>query len=138
MLRIKLAHFGKKNQPSYRIVINEDREKRDGRYVDNLGVYAPTQTPKILTIDVKKFEEWLKKGAEPTDTVAKLFERFKSGNPFPAKKKKPNKKQIAKNKADEEAKAAAVEAPVEEAPAAAAPTEEVTTEEVTTEETKAE
>ena len=112
MLRIKLAHFGKKNQPSYRIVINEDREKRDGRYIDNLGTYSPTQTPKILTIDVKKFEEWVKKGAEPTDTVAKLLTRFKSGHPFPAKKKKPNKKHLAKTQADIEAKAAAQETPV--------------------------
>lgn len=124
MLRIKLAHFGKKNQPSYRIVINEDREKRDGRYVDNLGTYSPTQTPKILTIDVKKFEEWVKKGAEPTDTVAKLFAKFKSGNPFPAKKKKPNKKHVAKAKAEAEAKEAEAAKPKEEAK----PVEEVKTE----------
>jgi len=96
MLKIKLARFGKKNQPHYRIVIAEARGKRDGKYVEKLGHYAPTQMPKILQIDVKKFESWLKKGAQPTATVASLFKRFKSGQPFPPKKKRLSKKAKAK------------------------------------------
>jgi small subunit ribosomal protein S16 len=105
MLKIKLARFGKKNQPHYRIVVNEARDKRDGKYVALLGHYAPAQIPKILDIDVKAYQEWLKKGAQPTDTVNSLFERFKSGNPFPPKKAKPSKKALAKAAAKTEAKA---------------------------------
>ena len=115
MLKIKLARFGKKNQPHYRIVINEARTKRDGKYVALIGHYAPTQTPKVLKIDMDLYKEWVKKGAKPTDTVAELAKRFESGTPFPAKKPKLSKKAIAKAA---EAKAAAQEAknaPKEEA-----------------------
>lgn len=112
MLKIKLARFGKKNQPHYRIVINEARSKRDGQYVAQIGKYAPTQTPKILELDLVAYGEWLKKGAIPTDTVAGLAKRVESGNPFPEKAKKPSKKQVAKIKAEKEA-AKEAEAPVE-------------------------
>src|SRR5260221_2059879 len=114
MLKIKLARFGKKKQPHYRIVINEARDKRDGQYVDLVGHYEPSVTPKTLEIDMPKVEEWLKKGAQPTDTVQSLITRFKSGNPFPARKAVLSKK--AKAKA-----AAAVEAANQPAPAEIAP-----------------
>ena len=135
MLKIKLARFGKRNQPHYRIVVIEAKTKRDGKYTASLGHYAPTQTPKVLEIDAEAFTAWVKKGAQPTDTVSGLFERFKSGTPFPPKKATPSKK--AKAKQAEAAKQAA-EAPVAEATPevaapeapseAATPTEEVTTE----------
>lgn len=96
MLKIKLARFGKRNQPHYRIVVTEARSKRDGQYNASLGHYAPTQTPKVLEIDVKAYKEWVAKGAQPTETVAALFKRYESGNPFPEKKKKPSKKAKAK------------------------------------------
>ncbi len=92
MLKIKLARYGKRKQPHYRIVINEARDKRDGSYVAKIGHYAPTHTPKILELDLDAYQNWIKKGAQPTQTVAQLAERFKSGNPFPAKKKKLSKK----------------------------------------------
>src|SRR5690348_4456277 len=111
MLKIKLARFGKKKQPHYRIVINEARDKRDGQYVEASGTYAPTLTPKILDIHMKKVGEWLKKGPQTTDTVACFISRFKSGNPFPAKKVHLSKKAKAKAAA---AKAEA-EKPAEEA-----------------------
>jgi small subunit ribosomal protein S16 len=127
MLKIKLARFGKKKQPHYRIVINEARDKRDGKYVEMIGQYAPTLTPKVLNIDIEKLETWLKKGAQPTDTVQALIARFKSGNPFPAKKnilskkakaKKASAEQSAKDAKEAEAQAAANPAPeATEAPA---------------------
>lgn len=131
MLKIKLARFGKRNQPHYRIVVNEARSKRDGQYIDLIGHYAPTQTPKILEMNMELYKEWLAKGAQPTETVAHLATRYESGNPFPAKKATPSKKAKAKaQEAAAEAKAAA-EAPKEEAPAKAAteaPAEEATEE----------
>ncbi len=119
MLKIKLARFGKKKQPHYRIVVNEARDKRDGQSVDTVGQYAPTLNPKILTIDMEKFNAWIKKGAQPTDTVATLVTRFQSGNPFPPKKAKLSKKAKAKAAAAQEAAAQpAVEPAVEIEPVA--------------------
>lgn len=96
MLKIKLARFGKRNQPEYRIVVNEARDKRDGKYVALLGHYAPTQTPKLLKVDMAEYRAWLAKGAQPTATVASLAKRFESGKPFPPKKKQISKKAKAK------------------------------------------
>ena len=98
MLKIKLARFGKKHQPHYRMVVTEARSKRDGKYVEKVGHYAPTQTPKILEINVVRYQYWVDKGAIPTETVAGLFKRYRSGNPFPPKKKKLSKKAKAKLK----------------------------------------
>lgn len=135
MLKIKLARFGKKKQPHYRIVVNEARDKRDGAYVEAIGHYAPTMTPKVLTIDMVKYEDWKKKGAQPTETVAALVTRFQSGNPFPPKKAKLSKKAKAKAAAaaEEQAQAAeaakaAAEAPAEETPTSEAPVAETTSE----------
>lgn len=139
MLKIKLARIGKKNQPHYRFVVSEARSKRDSGYIANIGHYAPTQTPKVLEINVEEYQSWLSKGAQPTPTVAGLFARFQSGNPFPPKKAKPSKKSLEKAKAEAEAKAkpkeeVAVEAPVEEAPTEEAKVaDETKTEEATTE-----
>lgn len=118
MLKIKLARFGKKKQPFYRIVINEARDKRDGKYVEAIGRYAPTLSPKILEVNLEAYQAWLKKGAQPTDTVASLVKRFESGNPFPEKAKSLSKKAIAKATAALEA--AKVEAPAEVTPEAPA------------------
>ncbi len=130
MLKLKLARSGKKKQPRYRIVVNEARDKRDGKYVEAIGHYAPTMTPKILDVDMVKYADWLKKGAQPTETVLALVTRLQSGTPFPARKPTLSKKAKAKHaaaaeekaKADEEAKAAKAEAakPAEVAPEAAA------------------
>lgn len=100
MLKIKLARFGKKGQPHYRIVVNEAKSKRDGKYVVKLGEYAPTHSPKILTLDLKEYANWLAKGAQPTPTVLSLAKRVESGNPFPKKPKRASKKSIAKKAAE--------------------------------------
>jgi small subunit ribosomal protein S16 len=119
MLKIKLARFGKRNQPEYRIVVNEAKDKRDGAYTALLGHYAPTQTPKLLKVDVELYRSWITKGAQPTDTVAALVKRFESGKPFPPKKKQLSQKAKAKaSKVKEDAAATKVEA--------AKPKEEVT------------
>lgn len=115
MLKIKLIRFGKKNQPHYRIVVQEARTKRDGKYAAKLGHYAPAQEPKVLEINLEEYKKWMTKGAQPTETVASLVKRFETGNPFPPKKKRPSKKQLAKeSKAKEESKEATPEKPVED------------------------
>lgn len=104
MLKIKLARFGKKNQTHFRIVVNEARDRRDGKYVALLGHYSPSYQPKELEIDLKAYESWISKGAQPTDTVAALYKRVKSGKLFPEKKAKLSKKAQAKLAAAKEGK----------------------------------
>ena len=81
MLKIKLSRFGKKHQPSYRIVVAEACSKRDGKYIELLGFYNPLTEPKTIKIDKKKYHQWLNKGAQPTDTVRRLVERSKKDHP---------------------------------------------------------
>jgi small subunit ribosomal protein S16 len=131
MLKIKLARFGKRNQPHYRFVVIEGKTKRDAEYTASLGHYAPTATPKILSIEVEEYKKWIKNGAQPTETVAGLFARYESGNPFPEKPKKLSKKAKAKVEAEKIAAAEAKAAPAEEV--APAPQEEVAAEAKTAE-----
>lgn len=77
MLKIKLSRKGKKNQPFYRIIVAEAKSKRDGKYIDALGYYNPLTKPKIIKINKEAYQEWLKKGAQPTETVKKLFNKVK-------------------------------------------------------------
>ena len=74
MLKIKLSRTGKKHQPSYRIIVAERRSKRDGRYVALLGNYNP---PSTINLDTEAYEEWINKGAIPTDTVRSLRAKVK-------------------------------------------------------------
>lgn len=70
MLKIKLSRTGKKHEPHFRLVVIEARDKRDGKYVENLGHYNPVS--KEFVLDTPRYEGWLKKGAQPTETVASL------------------------------------------------------------------
>ena len=76
MLRIKLSRVGKKNQPSYRIVVTEQRDKRDGKYIEQVGFYNPSSTPKDIRFEKDLYQQWLAKGAQPTDTVASLYKKI--------------------------------------------------------------
>lgn len=73
MLKIRLRRTGKRNQPSYRIVVTEARSKRNGKYLENLGNWFP-KTEEIK-IDKKRYHYWLKFGAQPTEKVRKLYEK---------------------------------------------------------------
>ena len=77
-VRLRLSRVGKKNAPMYRIIAIDSRKMRDGAHLDNLGTYNPT-TDEYVQSHVERFEEWLKKGALPTDSVNKLYKRFKLG-----------------------------------------------------------
>lgn len=75
MLKIRLFRTGKRNQPSYRVVIAEARSKRDGKYVEKIGFYNPKTSPQEFKIDKKRYEFWLARGAKPTERVRKLVKR---------------------------------------------------------------
>ena len=73
MVRIRLRRVGLKNQPTYRIVIQDSEKPRDGRFLEIVGFYNPRTEPATLTIDETRVFEWLGQGAKPTDSVASLF-----------------------------------------------------------------
>ncbi len=72
-VKIRLTRQGKKKAPTYRVVVSDIRSPRDGRFIEELGYYDPTQDPSVVKIDTAKAAEWIKNGAKPTDTVAKLL-----------------------------------------------------------------
>jgi small subunit ribosomal protein S16 len=74
-VRIRLTRVGATKQPTYRVVVADSRAARDGRAIDTIGHYNPRTEPIELNIDEAKAKEWLAKGAQPSDTVARLFRR---------------------------------------------------------------
>lgn len=73
-VRIRLSKVGKTHQVSFRIVVQDARTKRDGRFLENLGFYNPHNPASAqIRIDRDKLEAWIKKGAKPTPGVAKLL-----------------------------------------------------------------
>ena len=77
MLKIRLRRIGAKKAPFYRIVVAESRYARDGRFVEEIGTYNPLVDPAQIKIDLAKAEDWMKKGAQPTDTVKVILKKAK-------------------------------------------------------------
>jgi small subunit ribosomal protein S16 len=73
MVKIRLRRMGAKKQPTYRFVVADARAPRDGRFIEILGHYNPRTEPRTIEVDEAKAKEWLSKGAEPSDTVRRLF-----------------------------------------------------------------
>jgi len=140
LVKIRLRRIGAKKNPSYRIVVADSRAPRDGAFIAAIGHYNPLTDPETIVIDQEKATSWLKQGAQPTDTAARLLakagiieepqarkDKMQAGAP----KGKVSKKKKAKAAAAEEPKAAAAEAPKAEtaeapkAEAAEAPKAEV-------------
>jgi len=78
-VKIRLARFGAKRKPFYRIVVSDARAPRDGRFIERVGTYDPKQDPPSINVDREKVDEWLKRGAQPTATVAQLLKRVGIG-----------------------------------------------------------
>ena len=72
-VRIRLSRVGAKKQPAYRVVVADARSARDSRSIDTIGHYNPRTEPIELNIDADKAKSWLEKGAQPSDTVVRLF-----------------------------------------------------------------
>jgi small subunit ribosomal protein S16 len=145
MLKIRLARGGAKKRPYYQIVVADSRSPRDGRFIERVGSYNPLlakDNPDRIKLNTESIQEWLRKGAQPTERVARflstqgLVEWQHGNNPNkgqPGKKAQERDAERAQREADraeaeaaaraEAAAAAAAPAP-EEAPAAEAPAEE--------------
>ena len=112
-VNFRLARHGAKTRPYYRVVVADGRMPRDGRYIEEIGRYNPLTNPKTIDINLEKVDEWISKGAQPSNTVSHLVEIVRNGAPVVEKKAKLSKKAQAKA-------AAAAEAAAEEAAAAEA------------------
>ena len=73
MVKIRLRRMGAKKAPFYRIVVAESKYARDGRFVEEIGTYNPLVDPAEVKIDLEKADDWMKKGAQPTDKVKSLI-----------------------------------------------------------------
>ena len=145
MLKIRLARGGAKKRPYYNIVIADSHSPRDGRFIEKVGAYNPMlkkDDPARVTLKVESIQAWLKKGAQPTDRVARFLAneglvKWEAGNnpnkAEPGRKAKERAEERAQREADRaaaDAEAAAQPAPepeaapAEEAPAAEAPAAE--------------
>ena len=129
MLRIRLRRTGKIHQPSYRVVVADQRAKRDGDFVEVLGHYNPRSHQKVFEVNQERVAHWLSVGAQPSDTVHRLFVSQGISIAEPAKRvTKPSKvereaaaaAEVARQAAIAEAAAAAAAAEAEAAAKAAA------------------
>ena len=144
-VKLRLARGGSKKRPFYAIVAADERAPRDGRYIEKLGTYNP-MLPKDgerVVLNAEKAAEWLKKGAQPTDRVARILDEAgllkrearnnpKKGEPgknAQARVKEKEQKIADALKAEEDAKAAAAQAKADAEAAANAPAEEAPAEE---------
>ena len=75
MVKIRLRRMGAKKAPFYRVVVADSRYPRDGRFIEEIGTYDPRQNPAAVNIDVERAQEWIKTGAQPTDTVRDLLKK---------------------------------------------------------------
>lgn len=73
MLMIRLARFGSKKKPTYRVVVIDKERARDSRAVEVVGHYNPVSDPKVVSLKHDRIEHWVKNGAQPSDTVARLL-----------------------------------------------------------------
>ena len=75
MVKIRLRRMGAKKSPYYRIVVADSRSPRDGAFIEEIGYYNPLTNPAEVKIDNEKAADWMKKGAQPTDTVRALLKQ---------------------------------------------------------------
>ena len=76
-VRMRLTRVGSKKNPIYRVVVADSRSPRDGRFIEIVGRYNPQTDPSTIELDEAKIKDWIGKGAQPSDAVAKLIKAAK-------------------------------------------------------------
>lgn len=148
-VKIRLKRMGKIRAPFYRIVVADSRKKRDGRVIEEIGKYHPTEEPSFIEVQSERAQYWLSVGAQPSPQVLAILKltgdwgtfkgekgatsTVKSPEPKAAFSVDEKKKPVLKPKAEKPA-----EKPVDEAPAAEAPAEDAPAAEAPAEDAKAE
>jgi small subunit ribosomal protein S16 len=85
-VRIRLKRLGAKKRPYYRVVVADQRSPRDGRFIENIGVYHPLEDPSKIQIDQERALYWLRVGAQPSNTVRVLMTKVGIWEAFSAEK----------------------------------------------------
>lgn len=118
-VKIRLRRTGTRNAACWRIVVADARSPRDGRFIENLGLYDPRHDTEKLNLERAKY--WLGQGAQASETVKDIIKRAEEGKPFPPRKAQKPQAAPAPKKVAAPAEPAAEEAPAEaaEAPAEA-------------------
>ena len=80
MLKIRLSRKGSRMAPFYRVVVSDSRNTPSGRSIDTLGTYDPRVEPAAIRLDVVRTEEWIRRGAHPSDTVRSLIDKAKTAS----------------------------------------------------------
>ncbi|MDO4243133.1 MAG: 30S ribosomal protein S16 [Actinomyces sp.] len=114
-VKIRLKRMGKKFAPFYRVVVLDSRKKRDGRVIEEIGLYDPMQEPSLIRIDSERAQYWLGVGAQPTDTVFKLLKITGDYQKFKGLPGAEGTLKVKDADADAVAKEAAVKAAADEA-----------------------
>ena len=78
MVKIRLRRMGAKKAPYYRVVVADSRSPRDGRFIEELGIYDPMAESDKLKLDVERVKYWISQGAQPTDTVRGLLKKIEA------------------------------------------------------------
>ena len=76
-VKIKLKRLGKIHAPQYRIVVADSRTARNGRAIEELGIYQPMDNPSVIKVDSDRVQYWLSKGAQPSETVRSFLREHK-------------------------------------------------------------
>jgi small subunit ribosomal protein S16 len=95
MVKIRLTRLGDKKTPFYRVIVADSRSSRDGKFIDTVGTYNPLTDPAEVKFNEVKIKDWIKNGAQPTDTVKALLVKagiIEQGKKPPAKTKTAKKK----------------------------------------------
>ena len=80
-VRMRLARAGAKKAPYYRVVVADSRCPRDGRFIEQVGIYDPTREPVEVRLELDRIEHWIKQGAVPSVTVSELIKRSRADKP---------------------------------------------------------
>ena len=83
-VRLRLTRVGSKKNPIYRVVVADSRSPRDGKFIEIVGRYNPQTDPSTIELDQEKIQEWIGKGAQPSDAVAKLIKIAEKSDAQPA------------------------------------------------------
>ena len=75
MVKIRLRRMGAKKTPFYRIVVADSRYPRDGRFIEEIDTYNPLAEPAVVNVNADRAQEWIKNGAQPTDTVRGILKK---------------------------------------------------------------
>jgi len=75
LLRIRLTRMGAKKKPYYRVVVTEQRQARDGRFMEIVGHYNPRTDPPSIELNMERVQHWMERGAQPSETVSSLLKK---------------------------------------------------------------